>query len=300
MITVVFASDHAGFELKDALIEGLRGQGAFRVVDLGPMTPDRCDYPDYAAKVARQVAAGDADFGVLVCGSGIGMSIAANKVPGARAALVHDELGPPRAAAQRRPHVRLGSRLLGPLTAERALGGLPAGHLRGRTPRRSQVAKIHALDGALRTLRSAAPRTPGPGTRAMCGSELDAPSALRRPRAPLHHLRAHRDALAGGQAGRSARSLDNNKIRAGVEVACSKRPVPVRSDVDAFLAGIERHFMDSTEREVTTERVGETVLKLAAHARRGGLRPVRLGVPRVHRRAAVPDRAGGSPGSQGR
>ena len=146
MITVVFASDHAGFALKDALVDGLRGQ--VRVVDLGPMTPDRCDYPDYAAKVARQVVNGDADFGVLVCGSGIGMSIAANKVPGARAALVHDELSA-RLARQHNDAriVCLGSRLLGPLVAERAvISFLEASFEGGRHADR--VAKIHALDGS--------------------------------------------------------------------------------------------------------------------------------------------------------
>ena len=80
-------SDHAGFEQKQALVDYLKGKG-HEVVDRGPANDDRVDYPDYAAPVARDVAAGAADFGVLVCGTGIGMAMAADKVPGVRAANV--------------------------------------------------------------------------------------------------------------------------------------------------------------------------------------------------------------------
>lgn len=145
-ITVALASDHAGFELKQALVDALRAREGLRVVDLGPATADRVDYPDYAVKLARQVVGEDADFGVLVCGSGIGMSIAANKVPGARAALVHDEL----TARLARQHndariVCVGSRTLGPLMAQAAVDAfLEAGFEGGRHADR--VAKIHAAE----------------------------------------------------------------------------------------------------------------------------------------------------------
>ena len=82
---VSIGSDHAGFEQKQALVDYLKGKGV-EVVDRGPANDDRVDYPDYAAPVARDVAASAADFGVLVCGTGIGMAMAADKVPGARAA----------------------------------------------------------------------------------------------------------------------------------------------------------------------------------------------------------------------
>ena len=82
---VSIGSDHAGFEQKQALVDYLKGKG-HEVVDRGPANDDRVDYPDYAAPVARDVAASAADFGVLVCGTGIGMAMAADKVPGARAA----------------------------------------------------------------------------------------------------------------------------------------------------------------------------------------------------------------------
>ncbi|WP_304597237.1 ribose 5-phosphate isomerase B [Adlercreutzia caecimuris] len=82
---VSIGSDHAGFEQKQALVDYLKGKG-HEVVDRGPANDDRVDYPDYAAPVARDVADGAADFGVLVCGTGIGMAMAADKVPGVRAA----------------------------------------------------------------------------------------------------------------------------------------------------------------------------------------------------------------------
>lgn len=78
------ASDHAGFEQKQQLADYLRGKG-HEVRDLGPENDDRVDYPDFAEKVAREVAAHTADFGVLVCGTGIGMALAANKIHGIRA-----------------------------------------------------------------------------------------------------------------------------------------------------------------------------------------------------------------------
>lgn len=146
MITVVFGSDHAGFALKEELMAALGGRAGLRLVDLGPVTPDRCDYPDFAAKVARQVVAGDADFGVLICGSGIGMSIAANKVTGARAALVHDELSA-RLARQHNDAriVCLGSRLLGPLTAQVALEAFLGATFEGGR-HADRVVKLHALE----------------------------------------------------------------------------------------------------------------------------------------------------------
>ncbi|WP_302962892.1 ribose 5-phosphate isomerase B [uncultured Adlercreutzia sp.] len=82
---VSIGADHAGFEQKQALAAYLAGKG-HEVCDRGPDSDDRVDYPDYAAAVARDVAEGAADAGVLVCGTGIGMAMAADKVPGVRAA----------------------------------------------------------------------------------------------------------------------------------------------------------------------------------------------------------------------
>ena len=82
---VSIGSDHAGFEQKQALVDYLLGKG-IEVIDRGPDSDDRVDYPDYAVPVARDVAEGATDYGVLVCGTGIGMAMAADKVPGVRAA----------------------------------------------------------------------------------------------------------------------------------------------------------------------------------------------------------------------
>ena len=81
---IVVASDHAGFCQKDVICDFVRGLG-HEVEDLGPETADRVDYPDFADKVARRVSEGTADRGILICGTGIGMAITADKVPGVRA-----------------------------------------------------------------------------------------------------------------------------------------------------------------------------------------------------------------------
>jgi ribose 5-phosphate isomerase B len=90
-VNIVIGADHRGFASKERLKLHLLNAG-HQVADVGTDSPKSCDYPDAAYEAARRVASRDADLGVLLCGSGIGMSIAANKVPGIRAALCHDEL----------------------------------------------------------------------------------------------------------------------------------------------------------------------------------------------------------------
>ncbi len=84
-LPIVLASDHAGVAMKRRLGEALRAWG-YAVEDLGPASEESVDYPDFAEKVARRVAGGKGRVGVLVCGTGVGMSIAANKFAGVRAA----------------------------------------------------------------------------------------------------------------------------------------------------------------------------------------------------------------------
>ncbi len=84
---ISIASDHAGFEQKETLKKHLLEEG-YGVLDRGPSTDDRVDYPDFAELVASDISSAEADFGVLVCGTGIGMAIAANKIRGIRAANV--------------------------------------------------------------------------------------------------------------------------------------------------------------------------------------------------------------------
>ena len=85
---VAIASDHGGFDQKGALADFMATELSCDVTDFGPDTGDSVDYPDYAVKVAQAVSSGDADFGVLICGTGIGMAVAADKVSGVRASSI--------------------------------------------------------------------------------------------------------------------------------------------------------------------------------------------------------------------
>ena len=86
---IAIGSDHGGYELKGKLIKYIEDLG-YEVVDYGTYSDESVDYPDYGEKVAKSVVAGNEDLGVVICGTGIGISIAANKVKGARAALCSD------------------------------------------------------------------------------------------------------------------------------------------------------------------------------------------------------------------
>jgi ribose 5-phosphate isomerase B len=110
---IALAADHAGYLLKDELAAWLREQG-HDVADLGTNGPESVDYPDFGARLARSVAAGDAERGIAICGSGIGISIAVNREPRCRCARVDD----PLSAALAREHndanvLALGGRLIG-------------------------------------------------------------------------------------------------------------------------------------------------------------------------------------------
>jgi ribose 5-phosphate isomerase B len=111
--TIAIASDHAAFELKTQLVEWLRAEGQ-DVLDLGPSSDARVDYPDFGYKIAEAIADGRATKGVALCGSGIGISIAVNRHPAARCALVSEVLS----ARLSREHndanvIALGARLIG-------------------------------------------------------------------------------------------------------------------------------------------------------------------------------------------
>lgn len=118
---VAIASDHAAIEMKAQLVEWLAQQG-HDVTDLGPDSGESVDYPDYGYKLANAVAAGDADRGVALCGSGIGISISVNRNPAARCALVSENLS----ARLAREHndaniIAMGARLIGIETAKDCL-----------------------------------------------------------------------------------------------------------------------------------------------------------------------------------
>jgi len=111
---VAIAADHGGYRLKEEIKKWLSTTD-IEVEDFGCTCEESVDYPDYALPVAKKVAAGDFDRGILICGTGIGMSIAANKVPGVRCALVHDTFS----AKATREHndtnvLAMGERVIGP------------------------------------------------------------------------------------------------------------------------------------------------------------------------------------------
>jgi ribose 5-phosphate isomerase B len=110
---IVAASDHAGIELRRALVEHLRAHG-HEVEDLGTHQASSTDYPDWGSAAARAVAAGDATFGVLVCGTGQGMAMTANRIPGIRAAVVADTFSARATRAHNDANVLcLGQRVVG-------------------------------------------------------------------------------------------------------------------------------------------------------------------------------------------
>jgi len=143
---MVIGSDHGGLELKSVLIEGLRQRG-LDPRDLGTDNGDSVDYPDFAEKVAGAVSRGEADCGVLICGTGIGMSIVANKFPGVRAALVTDEYMARMAKEHNNANILvLGGRVLEAMSASRLVGvWLDATFAGGRHQRRlDKIADIEA------------------------------------------------------------------------------------------------------------------------------------------------------------
>jgi ribose 5-phosphate isomerase B len=146
---LAFGSDHAGFALKSELVAQVEAAG-HEVLDLGTHSEDRVDYPDFGEAVGRAVASGRADLGVCVCGSGIGISMAANKVAGVRAAVVSDVTS----ARLAREHndanvVCFGQRLIGPEVAREALDVFLATAFEGgrHAPRVAKLDRLLPADG---------------------------------------------------------------------------------------------------------------------------------------------------------
>jgi RpiB/LacA/LacB family sugar-phosphate isomerase len=149
-VRIAVGSDHAGFLMKQLVATHLREAG-HEVEDLGTHdATEPVDYPEYGAAVGRAVAAGQADFGVCACGTGIGVSIAANKVPGIRAAVVHDVTTATLARQHNHANVIcLGGRTVGPATAIDAVDAFfAASPQHGRHDRRvEEIAQLDASAG---------------------------------------------------------------------------------------------------------------------------------------------------------
>jgi len=111
---VAIGSDHAGYDLKNTIAEHLKDRN-IEYHDFGTYSRESCDYPDFGEKVANEVASGNYDLGILVCGTGIGISIAANKVPGIRAANCSDTFSARACREHNNANIlALGARVVGP------------------------------------------------------------------------------------------------------------------------------------------------------------------------------------------
>lgn len=140
------ATDHAGIELKNFTVELLREKG-HEVIDLGPFNKERVDYPDYAVKVCENVLSDTVSQGILICGSGIGMSMAANRFHGIRAALCHDAYTAKVARRHNDANVLcFGERIVGQGVAESILDAWIAGTFEGGR-HCGRVDKIEAIKG---------------------------------------------------------------------------------------------------------------------------------------------------------
>jgi len=142
---ILVAADHVGFALKEQVLEYLRSQG-LEVEDCGPCNAECVDYPDFAEKVAARVAAKQAECGVLVCGTGIGMMLAANKVPGIRAVSANDTVSARMAREHNDANIlTLGARMIDAATMRRIVDAwFSTSFAGGRHQRRLQ--KIEALE----------------------------------------------------------------------------------------------------------------------------------------------------------
>ena len=144
---VAIAADHAGFTLK-AEVAAMLGAWGHDVIDLGAheFDPDD-DYPDFAALAARAVAGGTAERGVIVCGSGVGASIAANKIAGVRAAMCHDTYSAHQGVEHDDMNVLcIGGRVIGPETAREVLASFLGASFTGEERHLRRLAKVTALE----------------------------------------------------------------------------------------------------------------------------------------------------------
>ena len=143
---IVVGADHAGFALKQEVAEALR-QAGHEVVDVGTHSTEPVDYPDSAEAVGRAVVDGRAERGVLVCGSGVGASVAANKLPGIRAAVCHDTYSAHQGVEHDDMNVLvLGGRVVGPALALELVRAFVAARFTGEERHARRLAKVKALE----------------------------------------------------------------------------------------------------------------------------------------------------------
>jgi ribose 5-phosphate isomerase B len=144
---VGIATDHGGFALKDELLAQLRAAG-HEIIDFGAhcLTPDD-DYPDFVAPLARAIAAGQVERGIAICGSGVGASVCANKVPGVRACLIHDHFSAKQGVEDDHMNILcMGGRTVGPAVAWDLVQTYLAASYSQAPRHLRRLAKVAALD----------------------------------------------------------------------------------------------------------------------------------------------------------
>jgi RpiB/LacA/LacB family sugar-phosphate isomerase len=150
---IAVACDHAGFPLKDEVISTIEQSGN-EVVDLGAYSLEPVDYPDYAEKAGRAILQGQADRAVVICGSGVGASIAANKMHGIYACVCHDTYSAHQGVEHDNMNVLcLGGRIIGGELAKEIVKAYLNANFSGETRHLRRVAKIHELEdtGSIQT-----------------------------------------------------------------------------------------------------------------------------------------------------
>ena len=147
MMRVGIAADHGAFALKAQLEKSLRSSG-YEVVDFGAYQLNPADdYPDFIIPLARAVSAGDVERGIALCGSGVGASIAANKVPGVRAGLIHDVFSARQGVEDDDMNVFcLGAKVIGSALALELIEAFLTAHFSGAPRHRRRLAKVQALE----------------------------------------------------------------------------------------------------------------------------------------------------------
>jgi RpiB/LacA/LacB family sugar-phosphate isomerase len=143
---IVIGADHAGFRLKELVGEELR-RSAHEVIDVGTKSDEPVDYPDYAEAVGKAILDGKADRGILVCGSGVGASVAANKLPGIRAALCHDTYSARQGVEHDEMNILvLGGRVIGDELARELVRAYLSAVFTNEERHRRRLEKIKALE----------------------------------------------------------------------------------------------------------------------------------------------------------
>ena len=142
---LVMGSDHAGLSLKNDLLAAFAGN--HEITDVGTYTPDAVDYPDFAKKVGDAVVSGKAERGIIICGSGVGASVAANKMIGIRAGLCHDTYSAHQGVEHDNLNVLvLGARVIGTATAHELVKTFLAARFSGEERHLRRLAKIDQME----------------------------------------------------------------------------------------------------------------------------------------------------------